>query len=127
MTGQDRSKAVLGNHSPGPWSAERKDDGCLEIVSPCENVPHVATVPAGFYHEPNAPLIASAPELLKALQIAEYRLGELHWDMVNIHDEPCPSDCRTCGEIASIQAVIASAGGGESFWHPIDNFFAKGG
>ena len=111
MTGQDRSKAVLGNHSPGPWSAERKDDGCLEIVSPCENVPHVATVPAGFYHEPNAPLIASAPELLK----------------VNIHDEPCPSDCRTCGEIASIQAVIASAGGGESFWHPIDNFFAKGG
>ncbi|MCU1139475.1 hypothetical protein [Stenotrophomonas maltophilia] len=98
---------MSSKHTPGPWIAYEiaPDDpewGACEIW-PDENdredeegtVKPVATMVMGVE---NARLIAAAPELLAALQVAELALRE--------------RGLRACGEYKQIEAAIAKATGG---------------
>ena len=94
-------------HTPGPWGYW--EDSCSE----CERLgsaEYVIDGPPGgnhgqFSHEPDARLIAAAPELLEALKKAKDVIrvwhGPIAWD---IYDRASP-------EMTEINAAIANAEG----------------
>ena len=63
-------------HTPGPWAYRQDDTGEDEFVVVSGGRPYVATVHGGArdWTEHNARLIAAAPELLEALELADAML-----------------------------------------------------
>jgi hypothetical protein len=83
---------MSSKHTPGPW--EITAHGSIEAKDR-----QIALVSRGGLTDmPNARLIAAAPELLEALQVAELALRE--------------RGLRACGEYKQIEAAIAKATGG---------------
>lgn len=100
--------------TPGPWTTRDTHDNSTEISSEHFSGRVLATVHAPVVmnsdndHEEaaNARLIASAPDLLAALQ----EMMAVHGHMVN-----CFPDIRPCGELCQlVRAAIAKATGEQS-------------
>lgn len=86
----------MSKHTPGPWSVE--DDTPFSLWVSCpdgKNPLHQNRLNRDRLA--NARLIAAAPELLAALQVAELALRE--------------RGLRACGEYKQIEAAIAKATG----------------
>ena len=90
----------MSKHTPGPWNVGHEDENTGEIEVISDGRPYVCLVLPGAIDEvtpANARLIAAAPELLEALQVAELALRE--------------RGLRACGEYKQIEAAIAKATG----------------
>ncbi|PJL51459.1 hypothetical protein B9Y74_05540 [Stenotrophomonas maltophilia] len=98
----------MSKHTPGPWGIERTDDtnwiGFMRPHDPkkvelivCTTSRELLTDEALARNDANARLIAAAPDLLAALQVAELALRE--------------RGLRACGEYKQIEAAIAKATG----------------
>ena len=71
--------AAEQKHTPGPWDYRKLPSGAYIVF-------HTYDKPtAGFiYQEPNARLIAAAPEMLEALKVCAAHIGNMpHPDFVN--------------------------------------------
>lgn len=87
----------MSKHTPGPWSVE--DDTPFSLWVSCpdgKNPLHQNRLNRDRLA--NARLIAAAPDLLAALQVAELALRE--------------RGLRACGEYKQIEAALAKATGG---------------
>ncbi len=98
----------MATHTPGPWKVTLKGD--VAYRSTYEDQSYGMWVElANVYGEnvePDARLIAAAPDLLKALQMAEKKLLELE-HMVGGGDDEISVE----GEILTARAAIARATG----------------
>ena len=98
----------MSAHTPGPWKvtdARTEDDGETYgalIVQTAD-----ATIASNIYHEADARLIASAPDLLYALKRVVERPGPLFHLVLDEHEKHWP-------QIAAARAAIAKATGGEA-------------
>lgn len=97
----------MSGHTKGPWEIERYSDGLLQIVGDLkvidddeENVTTVVEA-ISYGSEANAKLIAAAPELLEALEIAYSMAGLFNRD----------SDDVWVSAKNKIEAAIAKARG----------------
>jgi hypothetical protein len=90
----------MSKYTPGPWGVER--DSMLDWHILCKsNVPNVPGVVARVGFEPNARLIASAPELLEACKEAIGRIAD--------HDKDCP-----LWLLEKWQRIVSKAEGGSN-------------
>jgi hypothetical protein len=107
----------MDNHTPGPWKDDEfadvvyinpKGDN-LKYIAECKNpiLDQEATQYSGDEWRANARLIASAPDLLEALESLEYCLagGIVHGDRATSH----AADVALCREDA--RAALAKAKG----------------
>lgn len=116
------SEAKKGKHTPGPWlvidtkeahipPAERGTDLGFMVASSSET----SVIALGIEEEADAHLIAAAPALLKALEIAFYcTVGGVRWCSYCGHDsdsltKPMPHT-STCW-VPLAEAAIAAARG----------------
>jgi len=109
---------MLNKHTPGPWQLHSPTegdpitgDGSYCITGPDGGV--IADIVPKDWHETpgNARLIASAPELLEALENA---LADINWLLVEGFDTNA-DECNIDGvrdTIAEIKQAIAKATGG---------------
>lgn len=74
----------MTQHTPGPWAAEPAITGEVDIISDAARLP-VCTVPklhpgrmSPKERQANARLIAAAPQLFEALQLAEATIERLN-------------------------------------------------
>ena len=67
------------NHSPGPWEEKVTDDGLVWVLMPDGHRVSIGDMEetCGICHA-NARLIAAAPEMLKALELAVNTMGLRH-------------------------------------------------
>ena len=76
----------MGEHTPGPWIPEIDHSGNIghRVTSDANGYPNDGWIICGDMLGPdakaNASLIAAAPDMLKALQLAHKRLCELNRD-----------------------------------------------
>lgn len=94
----------MSKHTPGPWETDRNNvhTGQIATIHHCLNNDWVEVWSPNWpadeaEQEANARLIAAAPEMLEALQVAELALRE--------------RGLRACGEYKQIEAAIAKATG----------------
>jgi len=89
---------AMSKHTPGPWAYQEDSDAYTHIVrGPNNRFICQLNQSTSAEIEANARLIAAAPELLSALQVAELALRE--------------RGLRTCGEYKQIEAALAKATG----------------
>ena len=94
---------AMSKHTPGPWFAIRNDHYWEVNIEDCRYAPSVANtcdteVREGSYiAEANARLIAAAPDLLEALELADAVLRGANMNMVVVE--------------AKVKAAIATAKG----------------
>lgn len=93
----------MTKHTPGPW---RWSANCREVVAPGKSICRIDPGMLISFHAPdeserlaNAQLIAAAPDLLEALEIAEAFLARQ------------PQTIDVSGVLGEVQAAIAKAKG----------------
>jgi len=110
-------------HTPGPWIGAGPSFGdplpryTTEIVTEWEDEddqrPVICTLPFRHYdheNEANARLIAAAPELLEALELAEKKLVRLHISL-SLNEKAGMRSADKDPAIQEIRAAIAKAKG----------------
>jgi hypothetical protein len=90
----------MSAHTPGPWRYDYEDGHCGEIISSDGNYVFTFVDEPNETNEPNARLIAAAPNLLDAaLRVLSHKRGEDDWLILAV-------DCR------ALEKAIAKATGG---------------
>lgn len=97
-----------GKHTPGPWFVDHKSPFLVRAHDDIDgrHIAHVGPanyVPRFDVDEPNARLIAAAPELLEALQSIVENYGYSSY--------PSDEDKESSPEVVAARAAIAKATG----------------
>lgn len=101
------------NHTPGPWKVRGMISGDIDILN--EQNHHIATMRSYEETKANAALVASAPELLEALESLMQIMGA-----DNFKQKPMGPNLRLKERrILARQAIKKAKGGGMS--HPVND------
>lgn len=97
----------IKKHTPGPWSVVRRQGGTF-----VEAGNHYTAKIYGSETQPDASLIASAPELLEALEALLVRHPGGSDDSMCHRGFTTKEECETCRPVLAAKALVSRLKGG---------------